>query len=154
MTCSTWPGSASTADGNGPASIPSSIALPSNCSSSGRSAVDQRRQIEHLLALRLAAGKGQQLRDKPGSAQAVAANFGQAVMFIVAWRVAVRAIARSAQHGGEDVVEIMRDTAGELAHGLHAGCRCHLRFQSQLFANVAHRDQRRDAKTRRHRARC
>ena len=136
----------------GPASISSSMRLAEQLFEQRPQRGDQRRQIEHLLALRLAAGKGQQLRDKPGGAHGRCGGFRPGCHVhrrLAGWPF--EQLFGHAQYGGEDVVEIMRDTASELAHGLHAGDRGNLRFQSQLFANVAHYEQSRDTKTRRHR---
>ena len=65
------------------------------------------------------------------------------IIIAVARRMAQQHQVAMANDRGQDIVEIMRHPAGQLANRLHLGCLRHLAFQFRFLAIVADREQHR-----------
>ena len=78
-------------------------------------------QLQHLRPQRLLAREGEQLAGQAGGAVGILADLLDVVIIAVARRVAHQHQVAMADDRGQDIVEIVRDAAGELADRLHLG---------------------------------
>ena len=77
------------------------------------------RKLKHLRPQRLLAREGEQLASQAGGAVRVRLDLLDVVIIDVARRVPHQHQVAMADHRGQDVVEIVRDSAGKLADDLH-----------------------------------
>ena len=143
ITCSSWPGSART----GPRSRP---CLTTSCDRLAEQPLQQVRhfrdhvgQLEHLRAQRLLAREGEQLAGQAGGAVRVGLDLLDVVIVAVARRVAHQHQVAMADDRGQDVVEVVRDAAGELADRLHLGRLRDLPLELGFLAIVLEQQQHR-----------
>ena len=100
-------------------------------------------QLEQLRPQRLLARESEQLAGQAGRAVRVLADLLDVVIVAVAGRVAHHHQVAMADDRGQDIVEIMRDAAGELAHRLHLGRLQHLPLELRFLAIVLEAEQHR-----------
>ena len=91
---------------------------------------DHVRQLQHLRSERLLAREGEQLAGQACRAVGVGADLLDVVIIAVAGRVTHQHQITMTDNSGQYVVEIMGDTAGQLADGLHLGCLCDLALEA------------------------
>ena len=100
-------------------------------------------KLEHLRAQGLLAREGEQLPSKAGSAVRVRLDLLDVVIVAVARRVAHQHQVAVADDRGQDVVEVVRDAAGELADHLHLGRLRDLPLELRFLAIVLEQEQHR-----------
>ena len=93
-------------------------------------------QRQHLGLHGLLAAEGQQLADQGGGAQRVLVHLVQFLERGIARRMAHQQEFAIADDDGEQIVEVVRDAARQLAHGLHLLRLGELGFQRLLLGDV------------------
>ncbi len=111
----------------------------------GRDAGDDVGQAEDLRSQRLLPREGEQLPRQLGRADRVLPDLVEVVEVVATRGVTIEQLFAKAENGGQDIVEIVRDPPRELADRLHLGGLRDLLFEADLFANIAHRDDRAEA---------
>ena len=119
MTCSSWPGSARIGPRLRPCLTTSSTVSPSRRLSRCDTSDTTSGSWSDLRAQGLLAREGEQLPGQAGGAVRVRLDLLDVVIVAVARRVPHQHQVAVADDRGEDVVEIVRDAAGELADDLH-----------------------------------
>jgi hypothetical protein len=97
---------------------------------------DQLAQVQHFALHGLLAREGQQLAHQVGGAHARLADLVEAFIRRIAHRVAVQQLVQAQLDGGQQVVEVVRDAAGQLADGLHLLGLGQLQFDLLLLGHV------------------
>ena len=143
MTCSSWPGSARTGPRSRPCLTTSWTVSPSSRLSRCDTSRHDVGQLQHLRAQRLLAREGEQLAGQAGGAVRIRLDLLDVVIVAVARRVAHQHQVAMADDRGQDVVEIVRDAAGELADRLHLGRLRDLALELGLLAIVLEQQQHR-----------
>ena len=100
-------------------------------------------QLQHLRAQRLLAREGEQLAGQAGGAVRVRLDLLDVVIVAVARRVAHQHQVAMADDRGQDIVEVVRDAAGELADRLHLGRLRDLALELGFLAIVLEQQQHR-----------
>ena len=100
-------------------------------------------QLQHLRAQRLLARESEQLAGQASGAVGVGFDLLDIVIIAVAGRVAHHHQVAMADDRGQDIVEIMRHAAGQLADRLHFGRLRNLALQFGFLAIVLEQDQHR-----------
>ena len=100
-------------------------------------------QLEDLRAQRLLARESEQLPGQPGGAVRVRLDLLDVVIVAVAGRVAHHHQVAMAHDRGQDVVEVVRHAAGELADRLHLGRLRDLALELGFLAIVLEQQQHR-----------
>ena len=100
-------------------------------------------KLEHLRPQRLLAREGEQLAGQAGGAVRVRLDLLDVVIIAVAGRMPHQHQVAVADDRGQDVVEIVRDAAGELADDLHLGRLRDLALELGLLAIVLEQQQHR-----------
>ena len=143
MTCSSWPGIG--ADRAEVAAV-----LDDQLDRLAEQALQQVRhlrddvgKLQHLRAQRLLAREGEQLAGQAGGAVRVRLDLLDVVIVAVARRVPHQHQVAMADDRGQDVVEIVRDAAGELADRLHLGRLGDLPLELGFLAIVLEQQQHR-----------
>ena len=100
-------------------------------------------QLQHLRAKRLLARESEQLPGQAGGAVGVRLDLLDVVIVAVARRMAHQHQVAMADDRGQDIVEIVRDAAGELADRLHLGRLRDLALELGFLAIVLEQQQHR-----------
>ena len=136
ITCSNWVLSALTYQRSRPGRILSSILLAER-------PVEQRGQIgqhlaelQHLGLQRLPAREGEQLPHQAGGPVGAALDVHDVAIGGIGRPVRLQQQIGEADDGGQHVVEVVRDAAGELAHGLHLVALRKFQLQRLLLGGV------------------
>ena len=93
-------------------------------------------QLQDFRTQRLLTREGEQLPRQRGRAVRVCANLLDVVIVAVARRMTQQHKVARADDRGQHVVEVMRNAACKLAHGLHLGRLRHLAFELRLFRGI------------------
>ena len=93
-------------------------------------------ELQHLRPQRLPAREGEQLPHEPGGAVGILLDLHQVLERGIGRPVVGQEQIRIADDGGEHVVEVVRDAAGELADRLHLLRLRELRLQRPLLGGV------------------
>ena len=100
-------------------------------------------QLQHLRPQRLLARESEQLPRQAGGAVRIGLDLLDVVIIAVAGRMAHQHQVAMPDDRGQDIVEIVRDAAGELADRLHLGRLRHLALEPGLLAIVLQAEQHR-----------
>ena len=101
------------------------------------------RQVEDLRTQGLLARKGEQLPGQIGRAIGVVEHLLNIIIVAVTGRMAQQHKITTAENCGQYIVEIMRNSARQLTHGLHLGGLRHLCFQFGIIRPILHGEQHR-----------
>ncbi len=143
MTCSNWPMSTFTGQRSRPWSTLSLIWLPTQARQQHAQVGQHVGEVEHLRPQRLLAREGQQLPDQRRRAVGVLLDVHDVGEGRVRRAVVGEQQVRRHDDGGQHVVEVVRDAAGELADRLHLLALRHLAFERLLLGGVDGVDDRR-----------
>ena len=100
-------------------------------------------QLEDHGAQSLLAAEGEQLAGQAGGAVGIGLDLLDIVVIAVTRRVAQEHEIAIADDGGQHIVEVMRDTACQLADGLHLGGLRNLAAQTLFLGGIGDREQHR-----------
>ena len=143
MTCSSWPGSARTGPRSRPCLTTSWTVSPSSRLSRCDTSETTSGSWSTCGRKRLLARESEQLAGQAGGAVRVRLDLLDVVIVAVARRVAHQHQVAMADDRGQDVVEVVRDAAGELADRLHLGRLRDLALELGFLAIVLEQQQHR-----------
>ena len=99
-------------------------------------------KVDRTHLQRLLAGKCQQLTDQSGCAIGVLRDLSQICVILIAFAMPQHEKVAMTRYGGQQIVEIMSDAAGQLTDRLHFLALDELRFQSLEFGRIVENRQK------------